>query len=208
MNKENNLSILIFAQTLAGGYTNKAQSEKNPKYFAHINIYFRPIPWDVMNGPGFYSEQIYDHLPWSPYRQSLNKVIIINGILILENYILSNPIRLAGAGRNPGLLKDLKAQKYTLRKGCSMNFKLNNDNHYLGEIESGRKCIVKRGDRESYLVSRVKLTENAWISEDSGFELETNNKFWGSEHGPFFFDKSFSLKDDINESWINNNHDI
>ena len=89
-----------------------------------------------------------------------------------------------------------------------MTFKLNNDNHYLGEIESGRKCIVKRGDRESYLVSRVKLTENAWISEDSGFELETNNKFWGSEHGPFFFDKSFSLKDDINESWINNNHDI
>ena len=57
LNQDN---LLKFAKTLAGHYSNREQSQDNPKDFAHINIFFRPLPWDVLKAPGFYSEQSYD----------------------------------------------------------------------------------------------------------------------------------------------------
>ena len=60
---DNNEALLLFAKTLAGHYSNLQQSQENPKDFAHINIFFRPLPWDVLKAPGFYSEQSYDHDP-------------------------------------------------------------------------------------------------------------------------------------------------
>ena len=56
-------STLKFAQTIAGIYDNFEQSQENPKDFASINIIFRPLPWTIFNGPGFYSEQHYDYAP-------------------------------------------------------------------------------------------------------------------------------------------------
>ena len=58
MNK--NLDLAEFAKTLAGIYDNIEQSQKDPKDFARINIFFRPLPWHIFEGPGFYSEQCYD----------------------------------------------------------------------------------------------------------------------------------------------------
>ena len=72
MNK--NLALAEFAKTLAGVYDNIEQSQKDPKDFAHINIFFRPLPWDVLKAPGFYSEQSYDHDPWRPYRQGIHRL--------------------------------------------------------------------------------------------------------------------------------------
>ena len=65
----NQLALAEFAKTLAGAYDNLDQSQNNPKDFARINIYFRPLPWHIFQGPGFYSEQCYDYAPWDPYRQ-------------------------------------------------------------------------------------------------------------------------------------------
>ena len=66
--------LILFANTLAGIYDNHDQSQENPKDFARINIFFRPLPWNIFNGPGFYSEQCYDYAPWEPYRQGLHQL--------------------------------------------------------------------------------------------------------------------------------------
>ena len=68
--------LLRFVKTLAGKYSNFEQAQLDPKYFAHINTYFRPIEWDIFNAPGFYSEQSYDYSPWAPYRQSLHRLLL------------------------------------------------------------------------------------------------------------------------------------
>ena len=47
-----------FAKILSGCYDNIEQSQDNPKDFARIHIYFRPLPWEIFNSIGFYSEQI------------------------------------------------------------------------------------------------------------------------------------------------------
>ena len=77
-------ALLRFAKTLAGHYSNFEQSQDNPKDFAHINIYFRPLPWETLKGPGFYSEQSYDHDPWSPYRQGIHRLQHIQDIVVVE----------------------------------------------------------------------------------------------------------------------------
>ena len=69
------IKLLEFAKTLSGVYDNLEQSQNNPQDFARINIYFRPLPWEIFDGPGFYSEQCYDYAPWDPYRQGLHPTI-------------------------------------------------------------------------------------------------------------------------------------
>jgi hypothetical protein len=118
---DNNEALLLFAKTLAGHYSNLQQSQENPKDFAHINIFFRPLPWDVLKAPGFYSEQSYDHDPWRPYRQGIHRLLPAEGeTFIVENYGFADPIRLAGAGQRPELLNSLKPESLKPRCGCGM----------------------------------------------------------------------------------------
>jgi CpeT protein len=49
-------AIADFAKTLAGTFDNINQAQENPKDFARIKIFFRPLPWRIFRGPGFYSE--------------------------------------------------------------------------------------------------------------------------------------------------------
>ena len=79
-------SISFFAKTLTGHYSNKEQAQRNPQFFAHINIYFRPLEWSTFEGPWFYSEQSYDYAPWSPYKQAFHRLIKSKDIFIVENY--------------------------------------------------------------------------------------------------------------------------
>ena len=60
--------LLTLAQWMAGDFSNAKQSRENPQQFAHIHILFRPLPFNFFNAIGFYSEQVYDHDLWSPYR--------------------------------------------------------------------------------------------------------------------------------------------
>ena len=89
---DTNEALLLFAKTLSGHYSNLQQSQENPKDFAHINIFFRPLPWDVLKAPGFYSEQSYDHDPWRPYRQGIHRLLPAEGeTFIVENYGFADP---------------------------------------------------------------------------------------------------------------------
>ena len=200
MTKES--ALLLFARTLAGAYDNLKQSQKNPKDFARINIFFRPLPWSVFNGPGFYSEQCYDNAPWDPYRQGLHQLSTHGDVFVVENFGHPSFHRLAGAGRDASLLKSLNKDDLESRCGCAMHFKCKQEGHYIGEVEPGKKCLVPRDGRLSYLVSEVEVNETKWISRDRGFDPETDQQLWGSEHGKLEFERTESLNDAIDNDWI------
>ena len=193
--------LILFAKTLAGAYDNLKQSQSNPKDFARINIFFRPLPWSVFNGPGFYSEQCYDYAPWDPYRQGLHQLSTKDGLFIVENFGYSAFDRLAGAGRNAELLNALKSDQLESRCGCAMHFRCKHKGHYIGAVEPGKKCLVPRDGRISYLVSEVEVNETYWISRDRGFDPETDQQLWGSEHGKLEFERTESLSDEIDKHW-------
>ena len=199
-------SILEFAQTLAGIYDNFAQSQQNPKDFARINIIFRPLPWGIFDGPGFYSEQHYDYAPWSPYRQGVHKLIAHkenSNTFIMENFGYAEPMRLAGAGRNPELLASLKKENLKARCGCAMHFKTKKNREYIGSVEPGKKCMIPRDGQLTYLVSEVEVTQESWTSRDRGYDPDTNKQIWGSEHGQLIFKKVEDIGETISNDWIN-----
>ena len=94
-------SLLKFARILAGHFSNYQQAQHNPKDFARINIYFRPLPFKIFGKPSLYSEQSYDHDPWNPYRQGMHNLKQEGDIFIVENFGYQQQHRIAGAGRHP-----------------------------------------------------------------------------------------------------------
>ena len=86
LNENNAQEKSLFINTICGKYSNKVQAENAPRLFAHINIYFRLMSWSWLKGVSIYSEQSYEHSPWSPYRQAVHKLIIQDNVLIMQNY--------------------------------------------------------------------------------------------------------------------------
>ncbi len=182
-------SLERFTRTLSGHYSNKAQASNYPTKFAHVNIYFRPIPWNFFQAPGFYSEQSYDHSPWSPYKQSIHRILVDSKIIIVENYKIINADRIAGSGFMPDLLNELSSKKIQLKNGCSMHFTEIRNNHFIGLIEAGKKCLINREKNTTYLISKVTLNNHRLTSLDQGFDIKNNELVWGSENGEFLFDR-------------------
>ena len=192
-----------FAKTLSGVFDNFAQSQERPKDFARINIVFRPLSWEIFQGPGFYSEQYYDYSPWEPYRQGIHRLTYNEDTFIVENFGFSNKERLAGSGRNPELLESLDRNSLQKRCGCSMHFKETRIGHYVGNVEPGKDCLVPRDGKLTYLVSEVEVNEQNWVSRDRGFDPTTDEVRWGSEHGPLKFKRIQDLSVMVTEQWIN-----
>lgn len=195
---------LQFARTLCGHYSNREQAQDDPSKFAHINVFFLPLPWDVLEGPGFYSEQSYDHDPWRPYRQGVHRLKRgADGLHIVENFGLDNPERVAGAPQHLSLLAAIQPNTLKPRCGCAMHFRSYDHGSYRGEVEPGKNCKVPRDGRLTYLVSEVDVTPTSWSSRDRGFDPETDAPVWGSEHGMLRFTRLASLAEHIDEDWLN-----
>ena len=194
--------LLTFAQTLAGHYSNAKQSRDNPKDFAHINIYFLPLDHAVLNGPGFYSEQSYDHDPWRPYRQGIHRLRQQDNTFIVENFGFPDAIRLAGAGQRPDLLKSIDPSRLSERCGCAMHFTMQSEGRYQGCVEPGERCLVPRDGKMTYLISEVDVDQTTWVSRDRGFDPKTHEQIWGSEHGPLCFERKKFFSDLITPDWL------
>ncbi len=187
-------SLLRFANTLSGKYSNYKQSQENPKDYAHINIYFRPLTWSFLEGPAFYSEQSYDYSPWTPYRQSVHLLKKINEVFIVENYSIIEANRFAGGGFNSEVIDELSIDFLKKRCGCSMHFIELSRGHYKGEIEPGECCFVDREEGVTYLKSEVEFDNENWASLDRGFDKNTNQQVWGSMKGPLKFKRVCHFK--------------
>lgn len=196
-----NKSHIEFAKIISGIFSNREQALKNPRKFANINIYFIPLSWEFFNCHAFYSEQCYDYAPWSPYRQSINKLSYRNKTFIIDNYKIKNNIKFSGGGSNVNLLKEIYKEKLIEKKGCAMHFKETNPGNYTGNIKPGKNCCSLKGGTLIYTLSQIKINKKSWISEDSGYEKETDKKLWGSKYGALEFKKTNSYQKFIDDNW-------
>ncbi|HIK38589.1 MAG: chromophore lyase CpcT/CpeT [Geminocystis sp.] len=187
--------LAAFCRCLAGQFSNKKQAFTNPQLFAHIHVFFRPLPWDFFGGIGFYSEQVYDYDMWKPYRQGVHRLIPGDDYVYVENYALKNPIWYAGSGHNRSILETITPDVIERRYNCSMIFKRENGK-FVGQVE-GNKCIIKKGDYLTYLVSDVELTETTFVSWDRGLDVNTHQQKWGSEYGALHFEKITDFSSEI-----------
>lgn len=191
---ENNL--LALASWMAGDFSNQKQSFENPQNYAHIRIFFRPLPFKFFSGIGFYSEQVYDYDLWSPYRQGVHRLINWDDQIYIENYSLKDAALYAGGGRELDILKTITPECIERRYHCSMIFKREGE-VFHGSVEPGNRCLIERNGRQTYLVSDVELTEHTWVSLDRGMDVNTGEQVWGSTAGPLRFEKRESFADEV-----------
>ena len=184
------------ARCMAGDFSNQKQAFADSKNYAHIRIFFRPLPWDFFSGIGFYSEQVYDYDLWNPYRQGVHKLVDKGEKVYIENYSLKDSLLYAGAGHNREILLTITPENIARRYNCSMVF-WREKNLFRGSVEPGNKCLITRKGQETYLVSDVELTEETWVSWDRGMDIETNEQVWGSAIGPLKFEKCQSFAGEL-----------
>jgi CpeT protein len=182
-----NSDLITLARWMAGDFSNQKQSFADPKLFAHIHIFFRPLPFNFFNAIGFYSEQVYNYDLWTPYRQGVHRLIDEGNRVYIENYSLQDSIRFAGAARELSILKTINHDSIDRRFNCSMVFTRQDDTFY-GAVE-GTQCLIPKNGQSTYLVSDVEITETTWQSLDKGLDPNSHEQVWGSEHGPLKFEK-------------------
>lgn len=190
--------IKILATWIAGEFSNKKQCFDHPQLFAHIHVFFRPLPWDFFNGIGFYSEQVYDYNMWTPYRQGVHRFVQQENEIYVENYSLKDPILYAGSGHNQSILATITPDVIERRYNCSMVFTKKDDKFY-GRVE-GDKCLIQKGEIVTYLVSDVELTDQTFVSLDMGLDINTNEQIWGSNHGALKFEKITDFSSELSFS--------
>lgn len=195
MTSVKNNDLITLCQWMAGDFSNRQQSFDQPQQFAHIHIFFRPLPLNFFNGIGFYSEQVYDHDLWTPYRQGVHRVVDRGDDIYIENYSLIDPIRYAGAARELSILNTITPNDIQRRHHCSMVFHREGE-MFRGNVEPGNQCLIEKKGCTTYLISEVEITETTWLSLDKGIDINTHEQVWGSTSGHLRFEKcqSFALE--------------
>ena len=188
--------LITLAQWMAGDFSNYKQSFDNPQQFAHIHIFFRPLPFEFFNAIGFYSEQVYDHDLWSPYRQGVHRLVDRGDQIYIENYSLNDPMLYAGAARELSILRTITPDCIERRYHCSMIFQREGE-MFRGGVEPGNKCLIERNGCLTYLISDVEVTETTWDSLDRGMDMENHHQVWGSTFGPLRFEKRESFANEL-----------
>ncbi|MBW3041368.1 chromophore lyase CpcT/CpeT [Prochlorococcus marinus] len=196
-----NKCILEFAKIISGIFSNKEQALDNPKKFAHIQIHIRPLYFKTYKCYAFYSEQRYQHDIWNPYRQSINKLSQEKEFFILSNYKIQDKERFTGGALDISILNEISKYKLDKKSGCSMHFRETNPGNFSGNLEPGNKCYIKNEKDQTYVKSKVILNKNNLISEDSGHEIETDKKVWGSSFGPLIFKRIENFDYFIDRNW-------
>lgn len=193
---KNSNDLLILASWMAGDFSNQKQAFADSRLYAHIHIFFRPLPFEFFNGIGFYSEQVYDYDLWRPYRQGIHCLVPHGEQIYVENYSLKDAEYYAGAGHNLEILGTITPKCIQRRYHCSMLFWREGE-LFRGSVEPGNKCLIPRDGRSTYLVSDVELTERTWVSLDKGIDVNTNEQVWGSTAGSLRFEKLHSFADEL-----------
>ncbi len=193
--KESSL-LRNLAKVMAGDFSNQKQAFANPKDYAHIRVFFRPLPWEFFGAIGFYSEQVYDYDLWSPYRQGIHRLIDRGDHIYIENYSLKDPMLYAGAGHNQDIIQTICPTSIERRYNCSMVFQQDGE-IFRGGVEPGNQCLIHRKGVETYLVSDVEITAKTWMSWDRGMDRNTGEQIWGSAKGPLKFEKRASFASEL-----------
>lgn len=180
------------AKWLAADWSNKDQAIENPTFWAHIHVCFRPLPWSVLDGYALYCESAYDYSLGAPYKSSV--VLIVNdgtGQLELESYKINDPEEYWLGAHEPSLLEPLNRDCLVrLDEACNTVYMFDPKiNAYVAGVRP-RGCIIRRGgtERETWLDSKLMLSEHVYTAWDLGRDLETDDIVWGPKAGAFRFE--------------------
>ncbi|KAK4535204.1 hypothetical protein CDCA_CDCA04G1229 [Cyanidium caldarium] len=185
------------ARWLAKEWDNYDQHVANPPFWAHIRVSYRPLPWSFLDGFSFYVESVYEYAPKLPYRTTIIKIVRNeHGQLETESYKLEGVEEFHMAAFDRTKLEQLvrtvnsatSQRCVKLPECCNAVFEWSTrDNLYRCRTRPGKQCIVRRGDRDSYVDASMTLSAERCTSWDVGRCPDTDEVLWGAAAGAFDF---------------------
>lgn len=182
--KDKNLDLLI--QYMVGDFSSKDQSLRDSAYF-DIRLHIRPIWLEDKGNHWLYVEQATAAAESKPYRQRIYKVERdgMDGFKSVV-YTLPDQANWAGKYKTPEAFQTLKPTDISLRDGCTVFLKLQQDGTFSGATQ-GLGCeSTLRGAK--YASSTVTITPKMLLSWDQGFN-EKGEQVWGATKGGYEFIK-------------------
>jgi hypothetical protein len=186
------------AALLVGSFSSAAQAQQNPA-FREIELHMAAIWPDAAgtNTPAhrwLYVEQAMAQAPNRPYRQRVYRLSVIRspqadgttlrGVRSEVWELPGDPLRFAGAWRDPVPLADIGPESLALKDGCDVFLLPRPDGTWYGST-LGTACPSSLAG-SSYATSIVEITPQGLLTLDRGFDA-AHTQVWGSDKGPYDF---------------------
>ena len=163
-----------FLQLLEGVFSNKTQAQCHPTRYAHIWVTYKKISENR-----YYGEQAYNYLKNRPYLQYVIDIVEDNGTFRTKNHeIIKTPERYC----NGANVEEITDEHLRFREHCDLVFRKVGPKRYQGGTE-GCKCYVDWGGKKTYIINQIRLDEKELHILDTGKDVNTNQRVWGSEWG-------------------------
>ncbi len=176
----------LLAAWLCGSFSSAAQHQADPENFFDIRLHMMPIWPARTDGPWIYVEQAAAEKLDQPYRQRVYRLCPrSDGTIESIVYELpGDPLRFAGAWRDPSILDRLTPDQLILREGCSLILRRTAAKCFVGRT-AGQDCAsTLRG--AAYATSEATVTPDELITWDRGYDAE-GRQVWGATKGGYVF---------------------
>ncbi len=170
---------------MVGDFSSQAQSKRDSDFF-DIRLHIRPIWIKDKGNHWLYVEQATAAAESKPYRQRVYKVErdSVMGWFRSVVYTLPDQEKWAGAYKTPEKFDALKPSDLSLRDGCAVYLRIQQDGSYAGATR-GKGCeSTLKGAK--YASSKVTLNPRMLRSWDQGFN-EKGEQVWGATKGGYEF---------------------
>jgi reactive intermediate/imine deaminase len=174
------------ATWMSGSFSSQAQSQEDPAYY-DIRLEMEPIWTEREDGIWLYVEQAAASSLDRPYRQRVYHLTTQeDGSFRSDVFEIPDALEHAGVWRNPKPLQQLSPDDLTLREGCAVILRKQDDANFAGSTVEDACTSSLRG--ASYATSEVIVRPDGIESWDRGYDAE-GKQVWGAEKGAYVFDR-------------------
>lgn len=168
--------LVELGRHMSGAFSSQAQAERDPD-FRDIRLHMVRLWAHDPEAVWLYVEQAAATSLEQPYRQRVYRLAHVGGDLYESRvYEFPEPLRLAGAWREPGKLAVLTRAELVDRQGCAILLRRLPDGSFSGST-LGRLCSSShRG--ATFATSEVTITSTRLVSWDRGFDA-AGKHVWG-----------------------------
>jgi len=174
----------LLTQLMIGSFSSQEQSEADPRYF-DIRLEMAPLWKGRRDGRWLYVEQAVATSLDEPYRQRVYRITQLDATTFKSTvYTFEEPLRFAGAWKQPEPLKDLSPADLTERTGCAIYLVKSGDSLFVGNT-IGETCESEL-EGAAYATSEARISPGGLYTWDRGFDAN-GQQVWGAQDGGYIF---------------------
>jgi len=179
--------LLKLREWMSGSFSSAYQAQSDTSYF-DIRLEMTPIWTGRTDGCWLYVEQATAAKLDRPYRQRVYRLTRTNDTTVQsEVFTLQEPLRFAGAWKDPQVFSPLTPDSLSKKDGCAIMLRPSGDTAFIGSTVDHECPSDLRG--AVYATSEVVITSAYLFSWDRGFD-SIGVQVCGATKGGYRFIKS------------------